>query len=191
MALADHQRTAAIALKTDTTEYFIQPFCLLKVHNELTVQESFESTPAQSIDSMMPPGAAAPYLPWQCVLLQIGTDTFCRIAGCGPSRRNKTWAIERNDFHNGYFFHVLTFSQTAPSNDCAHLAMMYAISCCRQTNGPNSFAECHRRVHSQYGHIAVQGPHIEISMAHHSFYFALDVQHFVIGFDIVVAQANG
>lgn len=38
---------------------------------------------------MIIPGAALPYLTRHCAFVQIGTVTFCRTAGCGPSKSNE------------------------------------------------------------------------------------------------------
>lgn len=38
----------------------------------------------------MPPGAALPYLLLHCAFDQIGIETFCRTAGCGPSGKTQT-----------------------------------------------------------------------------------------------------
>lgn len=53
----------------------------------LTLHESLVALPAHSIDSIMPPGAAGPYLPRHSLLLQIGMVTSCSTDGVGPSTR--------------------------------------------------------------------------------------------------------
>lgn len=49
-----------------------------------TEQESFAARPAHKKLSTIPPGAAAPYFTLHSLFDQIGIDTFCSIAGCGP-----------------------------------------------------------------------------------------------------------
>lgn len=58
---------------------------------ESPLHESCASRPAHTIESIIPPGAAPPYFWRQTWFDQIGTDTFCKIDGCGPSIECKTF----------------------------------------------------------------------------------------------------
>lgn len=53
----------------------------------LTMQESLVACPAHNMASVMPPGAVLPYRRAQSLFLQIGTCTFCRMAGWAPCSR--------------------------------------------------------------------------------------------------------
>lgn len=138
----------------------------------------------------MPPGAALPYLERQRLLSQIGIETCCKTAGCGPSTKIKP---EKNEIRiqNVQKIDSITLAYASPSNNGCRLSRKrFRLIVLRQTNRTHILRIFNRCVQCQDGNVTIQCPHIEPTMSNNTFHFALNMFHFVCHADIVVAQLN-